>query len=129
MSDAVERLVEDIRLADITLYEVVQDVRRTVKRVKPSATEIVKYGGIMFQLDEPFCGVYVYHEHVSVEFGQGHRLDDAHGVLEGSGKYRRHIKLKSPDDVAGRHVADYVKQSLAFAKEAEAAKPLQRARR
>jgi len=128
-SDPVEQLVEDIRLMDPTLHKIVQGVRQIVKLEQPKATEIVKYGGIMFQVEQPFCGVYAYQQHVSLEFGQGHRLDDAHKVLEGNGKFRRHITLKSPDDVAGRHVADYVRQSLALTQQAEVPKSPSRAKR
>lgn len=46
-----------------------------------------------------FCGVFAHPNHVTVEFGQGHRLEDCYHQLEGSGEYRRHIKLYSPDEV------------------------------
>ncbi|MCW5259917.1 DUF1801 domain-containing protein [Verminephrobacter eiseniae] len=93
-ADRIEQLVEDI--CGPILHEIVQGVRQNVMRTGPSATEIVKYGGIMFQAKQPFCGVYAYRENVSLEFGHGHQFKDAHGVLEGSGKFRRHIKMEPP---------------------------------
>lgn len=32
-------------------------------------------------------------------------------MLEGSGKFRRHIKMKPPDDLSRWHVAEYVRLS------------------
>ena len=93
-ADQIEQLAEDI--CGPILHEIVQGVRQIVMRTEPSATEIVKYGGIMFQAKQPFCGVNVYREHVSLEFGHSHQCKDAHGVLEGSGQFRHHIKLKPP---------------------------------
>jgi len=123
-ADPVEQLVNDIRLMDSGLHEIVQGVRRIVKLEAPDATEIVKYGGIMFQTQAPFCGVFSYQRHVSLEFGRGSQLEDAHGVLEGDGKFRRHIKLNTPADLAGRHVAYYVKQALKLSgRTASAARP------
>lgn len=39
-------------------------------------------------------------------------LPDPHGVLEGGGKLRRHIKLRALQDIADRHVAEYVQAAF-----------------
>jgi hypothetical protein len=117
----VEQLVEDIRLVSPTLHDIVQGVRQIVRRAEPTVTEIVKYGGILFQVEQPLCGVYAYRQHVSLEFGRGREFEDSHGVLEGGGKFRRHIKLMSPGDLTSRHVAEYERQSLALSRQASAA--------
>ncbi|WP_392588311.1 DUF1801 domain-containing protein [Serratia ureilytica] len=59
--------------------------------------------------------VFAYRNHVTVEFGQGHRLEDRYQQLEGNGQYRRHIKLHSPAEVKSKHLADYIKQAYALA--------------
>jgi hypothetical protein len=56
--------------------------------------------------------VFAYSEHVSVEFGRGCDLADPHGVLEGSGKFRRHIKLRNLADIEARHLADTLRLAL-----------------
>ncbi|CAI8921637.1 DUF1801 domain-containing protein [Pseudomonas zeae] len=90
--DAVAALLEDIGSTHGALLEVVQKVRQVVAQTSGGVTETVKYGGILFFRVAPFCGVYAHTGHVSVEFGQGYVFDDPHHVLEGTGKYRRHIK-------------------------------------
>jgi hypothetical protein len=44
--------------------------------------------------DAPFAYVNVYRAHVNVGFFHGAALADPAGLLEGTGKYMRHVKLK-----------------------------------
>jgi hypothetical protein len=44
--------------------------------------------------DVPFAYVNVFTAHVNVGFFQGASLPDPAGLLQGSGKYMRHVKLK-----------------------------------
>ncbi|RFA29904.1 hypothetical protein CAI21_08735 [Alkalilimnicola ehrlichii] len=110
----IDRLLDDIRATDEARYELVQQLRAIVFELSPQATEEVKYGGLLFLQREPFCGVFAYAKHVSVELPEGHALVDRHQVLEGQGKYRRHIKLRDRDDISRKYVKDYVQQALEF---------------
>ena len=85
MSDiSIEQHLDELRRADPDHYQVVQRIRETVRAVAPDVSERVMYGGIMFAAPVPFCGVFAYAAHVSLEFGKGYELADPHGVLEGS---------------------------------------------
>ena len=44
--------------------------------------------------DAPFGYVNAFKAHVNVGFFQGATLTDPAGLLQGSGKYMRHVKLK-----------------------------------
>lgn len=44
--------------------------------------------------DAPFGYVAAFKAHVNVGFFYGMALDDPHGLLEGSGKRMRHVKLR-----------------------------------
>jgi hypothetical protein len=44
--------------------------------------------------DAPFCYVNAYTAHVNVGFFHGAALNDPVGLLEGNGKYMRHVKLR-----------------------------------
>ncbi len=46
----------------------------------------------------PFAYVGVFKAHVNVGFFQGNALDDPAGLLQGSGKYMRHVKLRNAGD-------------------------------
>lgn len=104
----ITKLLDDIRLLDPERFELVQALREIILGLESSVSEEVKYGGFLFSADKPFCGVFSYTKHVSLEFGAGASLPDKFNVLEGQGKLRRHIKLSSADDISGKHVRDYL---------------------
>lgn len=105
---SVHTLLEDIRLVSETNYEIVEAVRVLITKAFKGATEEVKYGGILFTSGVQFGGVFAYKEHVSVEFGSGANINDPFGHLEGSGKGRRHLKLKSVEDIKNKKLAEYL---------------------
>lgn len=111
IDDAVGALLADIGSTHDELLEVVQRVRHVAAAAGDDVGESVKYGGIMFSHTAFFCGVFAYSGHVTVEFGRGYLLEDHHRMLEGGGKYRRHIKLFSLADVETKRLADYVRQA------------------
>ena len=78
----------------------------------PKVAERVMYGGILFSAPEQFCGVFAYSAHITMEFGRGAELEDTHGMLEGKGKFRRHIKLQTLADIESKHLKDYIAQAL-----------------
>lgn len=109
---SVEQLLSDLELANPDRHALVLAIRQAILAVAPDAAERVMYGGIMFSAPTSCCGVFAYAEHVSVEFGRGSELIDPHSVLEGQGKFRRHIKLRKPADIAAKQLADYVRQAI-----------------
>jgi len=108
----VANLLEDIRRLSEDRFALVQALRQLVLDLDPGVSEEVKYGGLLFSAGKPFCGVFAYAKHVSLEFGDGAALPDEHGVLEGAGKLRRHIKLCKLDDVEQKHVLQYLTLAL-----------------
>ena len=49
--------------------------------------------------DAPFAYVNAFREHVNVGFFQGAMLEDPAGLLEGTGKRMRHVKLRPGREV------------------------------
>lgn len=111
-SAKVTNFLEDVRFLGEERFNLVQTLRKEVLSLNDSISEEIKYGGIMFAADKPFCGIFSYTKHVSLEFGDGASLPDRHSVLEGEGKLRRHIKLMSQKDIAAKHVREYLALAL-----------------
>ncbi|MDN3575828.1 DUF1801 domain-containing protein [Chitinimonas viridis] len=107
-TDRVAKLLDDIRALDEARYTLVQTLREAVLSLGVGVTEEVKYGGLLFSAGKPFCGVFSYAKHVSLEFGDGAALPDPHQVLEGEGKLRRHIKLSAIQDIQAKQVHTYL---------------------
>jgi hypothetical protein len=112
-ADLVELFLADLRRQDEERHTLVQRLRKLVLSVDASITEEVKYGGLLFSAGSPFCGVFSYPAHVALEFSRGAAMTDEHGVLEGSGAHRRHIKLLDGADVFKKNVRAYASQAFA----------------
>ena len=105
-----QKFIDNIKILDSTKYQILSKLREVVFNNYPKVRERIMYGGIMFSLNEDFGGVFVYENHISFEFSNGYRFSDTENLLEGKGKYRRHLKLKSLDDIKTKKVDYFVKQ-------------------
>jgi len=112
-TDLLNLLKADLAAPDrVVDLKQVPSLREIILGLAPSISEDVKYGGILFSAGQPFCGVFSYAKHASLEFGAGASLPDNYKVLEGEGKLRRHIKLSSAQDIPGKHVREYLALAL-----------------
>jgi hypothetical protein len=94
-------------------------IKETVEQIAPDVRFVPKYGGEVLahdpDSDKKFVGgIYVYKDHVSLEFSQGASLNDPDGRLEGKGKNRRHLKFEAVNDVADKGAEGFLKQALRF---------------
>jgi hypothetical protein len=94
-------------------------IKETVEQIAPDVRFVPKYGGEVLahdpDSDKKFVGgIYVYKDHVSLEFSQGASFNDPDGRLEGKGKNRRHLKFEAVNDVADKGAEGFLKQALRF---------------
>ncbi len=112
MKQTVKEFVDGLAVLDVEKHGIVIAIREKVKNHYSMIEERMMYGGIMFSLEEDLGGVFVYSKHVSFEFGQGYLFDDPLNLLEGKGKFRRHLKIYSKDDKRFVNLDFYLKQML-----------------
>jgi len=55
-----------------------------------------------------------HREHVNLQLAKGALVDDPEGLVEGTGKRVRHVKLRSLDDVERDSLRDLLERSLAL---------------
>lgn len=104
----------DIQGASPERYEAAVKIRDDFFKYDPALSEEIKYGGLVFfQEKELVGGIFFYKAHLSIEFSQGVALSDPHSVLEGKGKLRRHIKIRTVQDLLDKKVAHYIEEALA----------------
>ena len=109
MNQKVKNLLNDWQISNPALYEIANSVRTKIGQLVDTVGEEVKDSGILFAAPEPFCGIFVYKQHVTVEFGHGAEMADPHGLLEGKGKGRRHLKLHTLEDIENKHLTDHLR--------------------
>ena len=112
INNQIQELIGDIEMFDRDKYDILMKLRGIVFSHNHGIQERVMYGGIMFSLESDFGGLFVRKNHVSFEFGFGVHFKDPDGVLEGTGKLCRHLKLRSLKDIETKNVAYFVEQAL-----------------
>jgi len=100
-----------------TAERLTKEIDTIVAEISPDAGRRSMYGGTVFELEPGnpktmVCGHFVYKNHVSLEFTHGHELQDPDNILEGKGKYRRHIKLFGKNDLSAKSVRSMIEQAL-----------------
>jgi hypothetical protein len=112
-NERVQKFLDEIEMLDVGKLNILKAMREIVFKIYPKTEERIMYGGILFSLDsEDFGGLFVYKNHISFEFSNGFRMTDPDKRLEGVGKFRRHLKIRSMEDVATKDVAYFVKQAF-----------------
>ena len=112
INEQVETFLQDLLMFDSEKFEILQKLRKIVFSNFPKTNERMMYGGIMFSLKDDFGGLFVRKKHISFEFVSGVYMDDPDKILEGTGKFRRHLKIRSLADIKDKNVDFFVKQSL-----------------
>ncbi|MCP4703388.1 MAG: DUF1801 domain-containing protein [candidate division Zixibacteria bacterium] len=108
----VHEFLEDVLMIDSEKYEIMQKLRKIVFDIFPKSNERMMYGGIMFSLEDDFGGIFIRKNHISFEFSSGVHMDDPDNILEGKGKFRRHLKIRSMSDIKDKTVEFFIKQAL-----------------
>lgn len=111
-NEKVQQFLEGMLTVDDEQHKILQKLRSIVFDLHPRTEERMMYGGIMFSLQEDYAGIFARKNHVSFEFGIGFKMKDPDKMLEGGGKYRRHLKIKSLSDIKEKNVEFFVEQAV-----------------
>lgn len=106
---------------DATKAEIIGSLEEAIIKLAPDASLRAMYGGSVIELEienpkSRIGGFYAYAEYVSLEFANGVQFEDPDGVLEGTGKFRRHVKLSCIDDIEAKACKRFLEQALALFK-------------
>ncbi len=110
----INRLLEDFEFINPELTEIIRSLREIVLEIAPKSKEKVMYGGIVFISNRMFCGIFLRKKYVTIEFDRGNEMNNAQKHLEGTGKYRRHLKIYKKEDIEIKKAKDYIIESFDF---------------
>ncbi len=81
---------------DDELQETAIALRQLIVSTLPKASESIKWGIPVYELDGVICAVRAYKSYIALQFFDvGIHLDDPDGLLEGTGKTARHVKIRN----------------------------------
>ncbi len=109
----VQNFLADVDYKSPEQLTIIQDVRKAFLVADKNLAEDIKYGGLVFLQDDTLiAGIFCYKKHVSIEFSNGASFEDPDKLLEGKGKYRRHLKLVLSDEFTAKNGVFYIKQAV-----------------
>ena len=107
----------DGRPAQIT--EIADRLRALIIEIYPDVVEvpwpvqgIIGYGVGPKKMSEHFCYVGLYKSSVNLGFYHGVDMPDPDGLLEGTGKRLRHVKIEDPETVNRPEIRRLIEASL-----------------
>ena len=90
-------------------------LRRLVKKTVPASREAVNPWGIpAFDFHGSFCFLMVGKHHVTFGFARGTSLRDPAGLLEGTGKNLRHVKLTEAAQLRNANLRRLIRDAAAL---------------
>ena len=93
--------------------EIVRSLRKTIRQAAPKLGEAIKWQTPCYSGSSNVCSIAAFKNHVNLHFFQGAELTDKQGVLEGTGKGMRHVKVHSAKEIPNNAIAGLVKQAAA----------------
>jgi len=97
-----------------------EGLRQVVRELLPEATEIVRLGWQSAsyrcgpKARDEFLAIMPKRDHVNLHLPDGVDLRDPYGLLEGSGKRVRHVKIRGMADLKREGLSELIRQAQAF---------------
>lgn len=106
----VDQFIADIGMLNADFHRMFTRLRQYFKRHGADLDEGIKYGGLVFSRNNRLVGgIYVYKKHLSVEFSHGAEFSDPKKLLQGGGKFRRHIKFFEEKDITENEAETFIR--------------------
>ena len=119
-------VAEQVRAVPSAVRPIVQAARRAVRAAAPDATELAyqshppRSRSAMWKIvrysreGEPVVGIGVFSTYVTMFFARGRELADPSGLLEGSGRDARFLRLHRPSDATAPALAALLRAAFAL---------------
>lgn len=111
-NEKVNDFLTDKQFKSPEQFEMMITIRDLFFNSNKNLVEDIKYDGLVFNLSGALIGgIFSYKEHLSIEFSSGADFSVANSNLEGGGKKRRHLKIKTKHDIAQKNCDYYIDQA------------------
>ena len=111
------------------LIDLYVDLRKFILDIHPKSVELLYHThaltslySVSEKMGDGFCLIPIYTNHLNLGFSKGTLLEDPKQLLQGTGKWMRHIPINSQDDYRNQDVEAFIKSAIAFAIDDSSAK-------
>jgi len=109
-----ETVAEYISSLDDWRGKMVSALRELVLEGAPEAEESIKWARPAYEYNGALCYIMAFKNHVNLGFSRGTDLSDPLGILEGSGKEMRHVKVTTLEGILADALKDLVREAVAL---------------
>jgi hypothetical protein len=107
----------DIYVSHLPLphQEFVQQLRDFIHQKYPELMEALKWKAAVYSLNGTsyLLGIQAFKRHVNLDFFQGAKLYNPHGILKGTGKLVRHVTFRTIEDIRYSRIQALIDQTIA----------------
>lgn len=103
MSNGFDEILET---ADPSTRALARQARALIESIYPAVVEVpwpkqrvIGYGVGPKKMSEHFCYLSVSKNHINIGFMYGAELPDPDGLLQGTGKLLRHVRITTPEEL------------------------------
>ena len=115
---------EQLLLAkDAPLVKLYKDLRGLILDIYPEANELLYHThaltsvySITKKLGDGYCHIPIYTNHLNLGFNKGVLLDDPNSLMEGTGKFIRHIPIRDSSDLKRKGLRELIQAAVDFSK-------------
>ena len=118
MSEGFEEIVSS---ATPQVQALARNTRDLILDVKPDAVELAwpkqnisSYGVGPKKMSEHYCYIGMFKQHINLGFYYGADLPDPSGLLEGTGKLMRHIKINSQEQLEDPALRQIIEKAAGY---------------
>jgi Domain of unknown function (DU1801) len=117
MDDELRRLLDDF---SPEVQHLATSVRTRILELVPDAQEKVMRGynslsyGFASSMKEQFASIMLHRERVNLQLHRATELSDPDGLLEGTGKAMRHVKVKTEETAQSKEVGELIESAAAL---------------
>ena len=108
------RVTEYVGEQEGVAKKLAEEVRALIFDVVPDAVEEFKWSQPCYSTTRPICYFKVARKHITLGFNEGTSLQDSDGLLEGTGKAMRHVKIALRGGGIPSGVRDLLSQAAAM---------------
>ena len=113
MNDFNRQLEEILAGHSPKIISLVNILRELVHSADPNLAIEVKtgWGNITYRKNGIVCAISPHKAHVNLHFYKGAKMEDPSGLLEGSGKELRHVKIRTSEDIQQDAIIQLVQEA------------------
>lgn len=96
------------------LREIANVLRDVIFKAEPAITESVKWSRPVYSHNGNICSIDPAKDHLNLGFFEGANLPDPEGLLEGTGKEHRHIKVFKSLDIHRESFKSLIREAVKY---------------